>query len=198
MTLLLAGCIVVPVGSNAVPGFSQHISDNSDENVLLISVLQTGRIRMSQLGIGGSGLRIERPTFLTERELASATLSHTKWGFCFGVGVRGGCGIAVNDRVIEACVIWPDGRVISFSSPGEAQWGRVIRGHLTDGWRMQLLADLPKSPVMYGNGDICPAQMSDLKWSEDERRRVIDFLEKVPNKLGINNGFVAIEPAVQP
>lgn len=184
---VLGGCIMFPFGSNQSPGLASHLpaTGGSDTGVLVLQFIKASRPPLM-----GPLQRAEEPLIVPERELASLDTSRVRWALCIAGGMRGECGIVISNQLAEVCMLWPDGRLLSLGSPDKTGWGRESRGQLPEAWRTQWLLDLPKSPVLHGHDGICPEQYSDLKWPESERRRVMDFLEHMTVKPGLDGGLI--------
>lgn len=193
---LLTGCIMFPIGTTSTPAVAPHLQQDADGDtrVLVLQIVKANRIRIAQLDHEERRPLVELPLIVPARDLVDLNTNRIRWAFCIGGGYTGSCGIALSDQVIEVCFIWPDGRVLSLGEPVKTQWTRETRGHMPEAWRAQLLVDLPQTPVLHGYDGICPAQMADLKWPVAERQWVIDYLERLQAKPGLDGGFVISQP----
>lgn len=183
---LLAGCMF-PAGSNRAPGLAAHLPSGGDSTtgVLVLQVIQADH--PADLYVPP---RIEEPLVVSERELAELDTSRLRWGICIAGGLRGACGIVVSNQLIEICMYWPDGRVLSLGEPGKSHWERETRGYMPEAWQAQLLIELPQSRLLQGYAGLCPVQASDLKWSDADRKMAIDFIKRIRASPGTDGGFI--------
>jgi hypothetical protein len=98
----------------------------------------------------------------------------------FFLGYFGGWTERSNERIVEVCVIWPDGRFIALGDPTTDKWQRDTRGLMTMPWREQLLESLPTAELFktFSPPDACPYRDAKLNWDFDARHRVIAFLKE--------------------
>jgi hypothetical protein len=190
---LLSACFPVAFHRSETPDISRHVADAGrahDTSVLTLAISEEYRAGFWSGLAKSSGLRrnVQPPIFVAERELRdlSAKLSRYSVDILF-LGVFGGWVEKSDDRIVEICIIWPDGQFLSLGDRTADKWQRETRGSMTVLWQEQLLKEFSAAEVLTTSlpPGACPYGWASLNWDYATRQRVVAYLKKVAVDLGL-------------
>jgi hypothetical protein len=183
----LGACFPTAFHRSDTPDIWRHIPDAGragDINVLVLAISEEYRAGhwASLAKTSGVSRQVYPAIFIPERELKdlSAKLSMHSVDIAF-VGVFGSWVEKSNERIVEICVIWPDGRFLALGDPAAGKWERETRGSLTMPWQMQLLETASAAEVLTVLSPLgaCPYAGAKLNWDYAMRQRVIAYLRQI-------------------
>ena len=188
----LGACFPMAFHRNDAPDIWRHVPDAgraSDINILVLAIAEEYRAgHWANLGkISGVSRQVRSPIFITERELKdlSAKLSAYSVDMAF-IGILNSWVERSNERIVEVCVIWPDGRFLSLGEPTADKWQRETRGLMTMPWQVQLLEAASSAEMLTTASaqGACPYMGAKLNWDYAMRQRVIAYLKQVAIERG--------------
>jgi hypothetical protein len=188
---LLSACFPVAFHRSETPDISRHVADASraqDTSVLALAISEEYRAGFWSGLAKSSGLRrnVQPPIFVSERELRdlSAKLSRYSIDILF-LGMFGGWVEKSDDRIVEICIIWPDGQFLSLGDRTADKWQRETRGLMPIPWQEQLLREFSAAEVLTTSlpPGACPYGRASLNWDDATRQRVVAYLKKVAVEL---------------
>ena len=192
LATFLGACFPTAFRRDIVPDVWDHVPDASHAGNVSILVLAISEVyragHWAALSkTSGFARQVRAPIFMTERELKglSAQLSTTSVDTAF-IGPLGSWVETSNERVVEVCVIWPDGRFLSLGEPKANAWQRETRGLMTMPWQTQLLETASSAQMLETASaqGVCPYAGAKLDWDYAMRQRVIAYVKQVAIKLG--------------
>jgi len=186
ISVLLSACFPTSIRRNEPPAIWAQHRDASREGETAILVLAISEVYRSGhwatiFRSQGASRSVQSPIFVPESELKDlhAKLSRYSVDTLF-IGSLGYWTEKSDERIVEVCVIWPDGRFLALGEPTMAKWQRETRGSMTMPWREQLLESLSTVEVLktFSPPGACPYAQAKLNWDFDARGRVITFLKQ--------------------
>jgi len=202
MVLPLAGCFPYFV-TEEVPDFERSLPveyrSPRDTAVLALRLSESIFFLRSVLpGVSPGRYVFEEPLFVTAGRLGALreSLKRNNVGLV-NVGITGTSALISGTKLRELCLVYADGRIVSLSPPEYGDKTRVWRqqsaGMADAGWRNRLVNEISGRPVMTGFDRTpekpfaaCFVATADaaIEWSGEERRRVVEFLMKLPAESG--------------
>lgn len=185
IAILLGGCFPISIKRNEAPairGHVQHAGREDEIGVLVLAIMQeTSYFSTSPHRFVVR--QVDSPIFITEAQLnelnaklsgsAFDVLFFTYFGFSF---------VVTNDRrVVEVCVIWPDGRYLALGDARDNKWLRETRGSMTTPWRDNIIEALSVKELLDTASPAggCPYEEAQLGWDNYSRQRSIEYLKRV-------------------
>ena len=86
-----------------------------------------------------------------------------------------------NQQLDYVCVVGPDGRGLAFDSAGTTDWKRGTHNVLLSDQSLQDAIITIRDTGSYRGSFVCSLEKS-VKWPEDVRTQVTEFLERIPVK----------------
>lgn len=141
---------------------------------------------------------LDAPVFVTAGRLSTLrdSLRRSNVGLV-SLGVTGTTALISGSKVRELCLVYADGRIVSLSPPEHGDkmqiWREQSAGIADTGWRDRLVNEVLESSIMTGFHRTpekplaaCFVAVPDatIAWGGEERRRVVEFLRKLPAQSG--------------
>ncbi|HSD59718.1 MAG TPA: hypothetical protein VLC55_02580 [Burkholderiales bacterium] len=200
--LSLAGCFPYFV-TEELPDFERSLPveyrSPRDTAVLALRLSESIFFVRSVLPGASPGRHVfEEPLFVTAGRLGALrdSLKRNNVGLV-SVGITGTSALISGTKLRELCLVYADGRIVSLAPPEYGDKTRIWReqtaGMVDAGWRNRLANEVSGRPVMTGFDRTpvrpfaaCFVATADaaISWSGEERRRVVEFLMKLPAERG--------------
>lgn len=204
--LPLSGCFPYFV-TEEMPDFERSLPveyrSSTDTAVLALRLSESIVFVRSVLPGASPGRYVfEEPLFATAGRLGALreSLKRSNVGLV-GVGITGTTALISGTKLRELCLVYADGRIVSLAPPEYGDQTRIWRqqsaGMADAGWRNRLVNEVSGRPVMTGFDRTpekpfaaCFVATADaaIAWSGEERRRVVEFLMKLPAESGRGGG----------